>query len=723
MSHHLRSVVDCLQSLASRQHQDGMSDAALLRCFVDSRSEGAFSCLMRRHGAMVLGLARRIVRDQQLAEDVFQATFLILARKAPSIRARESLPAWLHRVALRLATRAKRSQRRLLEQHTRPLAASSRDPLDEMSAREMLAILDEELARLPEKYRAPLILCHLEGLSQHEAAKRLDVRPGSIKGLLERGRLLLRKRFSARGLPAGAALAGALELESAAHAVPATLLQATLQAALTSQGATAAAVALAEGAILMMTAAKIKAVCLAVLLLGIVGAGAGWMAQGGGPGQKDTPEPRRAKPAQEVQAVLQPGEKPKAVDLYGDPLPGRSHGAVPGHTGATGSRCQPGFESRRQQTLVGVRGGKLCQPLGRGIRQAQGNPKNCRGVFSRESALSPDGRFLAADDLKVWDVRTGELYSKLTLIDTKRFRCRKVKERQRFPQTATTSLSIAWDRESKNHFKSPRVPSRRILRPYLQDLATAQTGLCHGTSRYCQPRAMDRGQLVLLQTASENRLLVSFGVKVYCWNVADGRELWKTNDVFAAGNQFVFTPDGGKMLAFTNAFGLVAMDLVTGKASPLPNSPPRERISTMHPILMLPDGRTLLLSNPDGVFMWDLETGTAVRTLAGAGEDMVLSPDGKKLITNSGVLQRWDLATGKALFVDNFDKGHAQEIVDLVFSADGKRLASCADDGSVRLWTRPRPSRSKFGADMRLANCVPFIGSTRTWRAGEFPGQ
>ncbi len=129
---------------------------------------------------MVLGLARCIVGDPQTAEDIFQATFLVLARKASTLRRPESLAAWLHGVAVRLARRGARPPHAASRRKARGLAATPmRDPLDELTARELLAVLDEEFQRLPENHRLPLILCGLEGLSQEEAARRLGWSAGA----------------------------------------------------------------------------------------------------------------------------------------------------------------------------------------------------------------------------------------------------------------------------------------------------------------------------------------------------------------------------------------------------------------------------------------------------------------------------------------------------------------------------------------------------------------
>ena len=207
--------IDCLiryiRRIASPATSD--TDAALLNRFLTNRDSEAFAALVRRHGSLILCVCRRLLSDSHDAEDAFQATFLVLARKASSVRPASALAAWLHGVAYRIALRLRgaRARRRQREVPISELALPGRfsDPLAELSTRETLCILHEEVQRLPQVYRLPVILCCLEGLSQEEAARRLGWTAGTVKGRLERGRKQLHERLVKRGLTLMAALAAA----------------------------------------------------------------------------------------------------------------------------------------------------------------------------------------------------------------------------------------------------------------------------------------------------------------------------------------------------------------------------------------------------------------------------------------------------------------------------------------------------------------------------------
>lgn len=199
-----------IQEVIGKLDNHDVADRELLARFVTQRDEAAFTSLVRRHGRMVLGVCLRSLRRLEDAEDAFQATFLSLLRTAPSLRPRESIGGWLHTVAYRVAqkTRVASARRRKHEQRVadRPVA----DEVDRLTVREASEILDEELVRLPNKFRLPLVLCYLEGLSRDEAAERLGWEAGTLKSRLEQARERLATRLAARGLTLPSALTALL---------------------------------------------------------------------------------------------------------------------------------------------------------------------------------------------------------------------------------------------------------------------------------------------------------------------------------------------------------------------------------------------------------------------------------------------------------------------------------------------------------------------------------
>ncbi len=210
---------------------DDVSDAVLLERFIEQWDQAAFRDLVYRHGPMVLGVCHRILRDRHAAEDAFQATFLLLVRKAGSVRKRESVGPWLYGVAQRVAleSRAMTSRRRLSVGLDREI--SEMEQHDGLERDELHRALHEELGRLPEKYRAPLLLCYVEGLTHQAAAQQLGWPIGTVRVRIARGRDALGERLVRRGLaPALVLLAWSL-LSETAVAVPLRLVDATVEAA------------------------------------------------------------------------------------------------------------------------------------------------------------------------------------------------------------------------------------------------------------------------------------------------------------------------------------------------------------------------------------------------------------------------------------------------------------------------------------------------------------
>jgi RNA polymerase sigma factor (sigma-70 family) len=203
----------------------GETDRELLERYVDDADEAAFELLVKRYGAMVLSVCRRVLGNVQDAEDAFQATFLVLVRRARSIARPNLLGNWLYGVALRTARKARARRTRRAEQQPPTPTRSSPDPHKEAALRELQAELDEEVQRLPANFRAPLLLCYLEGLSNREAAQRLGWPMGSIAHRLGRGRELLRSRLQHRHPNVSAFFLGALPLFAAVSADSLATLQ------------------------------------------------------------------------------------------------------------------------------------------------------------------------------------------------------------------------------------------------------------------------------------------------------------------------------------------------------------------------------------------------------------------------------------------------------------------------------------------------------------------
>jgi RNA polymerase sigma factor (sigma-70 family) len=278
------TLLRCLRRLAVAAGADDASDAALLGHFLADRDERAFAALVDRHAELVLQVCWRVLGDVHDAEDAFQATFLVLARKAAAVRPREALPAWLHGVARRVALKARSARARQPRPGAAPPAPVDPcpDPLARLSARELLAIVDEEVRRLAEVYRLPVILCCLEGRSQEEAARLLGWTPGSVKGRLERGRARLHERLVRRGLTLAAALAAAELSRGLASALQvASLVGPAVRGALAFAArqapaggrASAAAVSLARQVLRGPALAKLGLAAALVLATGLVAAG------------------------------------------------------------------------------------------------------------------------------------------------------------------------------------------------------------------------------------------------------------------------------------------------------------------------------------------------------------------------------------------------------------------------------------------------------------------
>ncbi len=253
------------------------ADGLLLEQFVQGGDQDAFAALMRRHGPYLLAVCRRVTFHEQDAEDVFQACFLELVRRAGAIQRGDSVAGWLQTVAVRLArrARARRARRRQVEA-TAPMKDATVSP-DDITWREVRRILEEEVARLPDELRVPIILCLFQGLSQEEAAGQLQMNRRTLKGRLRRGRERLRGRLTRRGVSL-AVLGALLSAGTTQAAVPAALAQVTVQGATAVATKASLAGVVAPGVLALTGSSFVAGWWAALLLLGLLLGGGAFIA-------------------------------------------------------------------------------------------------------------------------------------------------------------------------------------------------------------------------------------------------------------------------------------------------------------------------------------------------------------------------------------------------------------------------------------------------------------
>jgi RNA polymerase sigma factor (sigma-70 family) len=303
-----------------------MADGSLLERFTTRRDEEAFAVLVQRYGPMVLGVCRRALNHEQDAEDAFQATFLVLARNAGSVRKQESVGSWLYGVAYRIACKARtiRGRRRAREVELKEVPAEEGSP--EWLWREVRPVLDEEVNRLPPKYRLVFVLCYLEGMTNEQAARQLGCPLGTVLSRLARAREQLRGRLTRRGLAVSVALLAAALKGRAGATVRQALATAAVKASRRdAPGCSAKVIALARSfsrprsrAGLKRAAAGLAVLAVLVVVLGLLL----WRKrQPAGPERTVPPPTAQAPPAANDRERLQGNWNVVRIEMRGGPRP------------------------------------------------------------------------------------------------------------------------------------------------------------------------------------------------------------------------------------------------------------------------------------------------------------------------------------------------------------------------------------------------------------------
>ena len=670
----LAALLKHLRKLVSARTPSERPDEQLLQRFIAERDEGAFAALLQRHGLMVLNVCCRVLGRAEDVEDAFQATFLVLARKAASIRKPGAIGSWLHGVAYRIAkqVRAAGIPNMLGDRGDQP--APQAEPHAELTWRDVRRVLDEELQRLPSRYREPLVLCYLEDRTQDEAAKQLDWSKSTLRRRLQQGRALLQVRLTRRGLSLSVALLGTLLTPTSASSVlPGELARTTLLAVLRTAGGEGVGLAmlsvrvtaLADGLIRALSMAKLQMVIMIALVAGLVAVGAGlWI------GAARTTPPR-VVPEDSAQVVM--GPPAQAANQKGD-----------ARTDAYGESLPDGVQARMGTTRLSV-GSVSVASLIHGL------------------GFAPDGKSLASasdGSVRIWDPATGK-----TVL------CLEARGGQVFPiafapdgtSLATSGLDGTirlWNLSAGTPMREFRGHAQKVFGLIFS--SDGQTLASGGTDRTLRLWKVATGEeisrLDLRATGTPVRVSwpvmflpdnltvatrdLNYGIGL--WDVLTGKELrrleWLPENVRAVA----LAPNGRLVAAAeANQTGIRLWRLDGEELGSL-----RGHAGQVEALVFSTDSSTLASGSVDGTIrMWDVATGTEMGRLqtdeAGA-EGLAFSPDGKLLASQFDTkIRLWKAATGQELHATS---GHRSPILAVVFLPDNRRLLSAETRGSIFLW-------------------------------------
>jgi RNA polymerase sigma factor (sigma-70 family) len=682
-------------------HGPGLSDAELLERFVRQRDEAAVETLLWRHGPMVLCTCRRLLGNLADAEDCFQATFLVLCRKAATISKRQSVGSWLYKVAYRICLRAQAARSRQPTCAANGMEPAAPAPFSDLEQQELRAVLDEELNRLPEKYRAPLVLHYLQGKTVEQAAQDLGWHQGTVCVRLARGKEVLRHRLTRRGVTLSSGLvAGALAQEAVAGALPPALPRITIQAAVSGAGSPQAA-ALAQEFLRTELARRLKWALALLLLVGTAAATAGIALH--------APEAEPPNPPETAMGPADSENWPIILDPNGDPLPA---GAVL-RLGTVRFRHGAGLlaaaYSPDGKTLASAGDGGLIRlwdaATGKPIRTLRQPGLNAILTL----AFSPDGRMLASGGFVAgarW--RGGEPPSPVALWDT---------SSGRIVRTFTapgTVYTAAFSPDGRTFAAGGEFDSVMLW--------NAATGAKEREFNAAWTDRLSPGWKIECPTIravafSPNRQTLVAGGKspiIRRWDLASGAQLPPMTGEFHAVIALAFSADGKKL--FSGEPGRAWWwDTATGEKLTSPGSmglrSPNDSNNEVVGMALSPDGATLAVGYTNGsVLFFDATTGRQraemkdVQAFDGKCWSLCFSPDSKRLASAAthGEIVLWDTATAERIRVTEPDTPEFGACYAAV-SPDGTMLATAARGKYISLWDARTARRlGTIGTD---ANC------------------
>jgi RNA polymerase sigma factor (sigma-70 family) len=681
----LRHAVDHLRRITPPPRIDIANDRALLVRFAATRDESAFTEMVRRHGPLVRGVCGRVLGPDPAADDAFQATFLLLARKAGQVGWHDSVAGWLHRAAWHFAQKVRREalrrQRlasgvatspRVLDEsnHGALMRPRSPDPGATAAWRELCQLLDEELARLPERLRAPLALCYLEGRTRDEAAAQLSWSLGTLKRRLARARMLLKARLTRRGVtlavaglpaaPAGDSVSAAVVAETARRAASYAL----------GESVVGPVAALLQGG---WASVKPLLIASAVVFVGLAAGAAGWRASR----ERERPEDVKASTASAAGSTSDPSNMPR------EPLPPGAVARLGTLTFCHGDAVAQLLTTADGRSIITI-GGKAVRVWDAESGREAGSIVAPEGQSFVTGALMPGGDRLVLTRfdgvIQVWDWKTRR--------ETQTITPKVSEDRGPAPpgcyafdpagrlavvgyQTQTGPVAILVDLATGK----PKVKlSDQIGPPYPAIFTADGKTVIAGDPNGKTIRLFD------VATGREQRAIAAPMEVLYYLAVSpDGRWL----AVAGAGRRVMPFQGGGTMAISVPDKSVHLLDLATGREAHHFDSGAVGKPSST--LLFTPDNHFLLTGSAGAsIRQWDLTTGKQVRELAGtwtSAPALAMSPDGKSLLAADTVVRCYDWHSGTENHQTTKNPGAVSA---LAFLPDGRSLMTGSD--GVAVW-------------------------------------